>query len=124
MKSEEAAQLRLASGSVGSIGLQAALEETAETHAQSPDDVVEAELLRRLGRDNYIPQSARTGYGRAFVGEFRNFLGRPYEEDEPGAASRPACWARAAPSVIGWSRNSWRRWQEPVSGLIFCMSIE
>ena len=40
-----------------------------------------------MSRRNYIPGSARTDYGKAFIREFRKFLGQPYEEDAGGPIS-------------------------------------
>ncbi|HBD09770.1 MAG TPA: hypothetical protein DCZ69_16075, partial [Syntrophobacteraceae bacterium] len=38
-------------------------------------------MVERLSKDNYIPANVREDYGKAFVREFRKFLGQPYIED-------------------------------------------
>jgi small redox-active disulfide protein 2 len=65
---------------LGIMGLKRALEEIAHSHASKTDAEVKEALLERLTSTNYIPNSARDDYGRAFVREFRKALGQPYEE--------------------------------------------
>lgn len=64
------------------MGLKQALEALSETHAKQPDAAVAAELLRRLSKENYIPDKAQEKYGRAFVREFRKHLGQPFAEEK------------------------------------------
>lgn len=40
-------------------------------------------LLERLSEKNYIPENVREIYGRAFVREFRKFLGHAVEDGGP-----------------------------------------
>lgn len=54
----------------------------AKTYAKQPDDVVAAELLRRLSKTNYIPDTVQQEYGSAFVREFKRFLGQPFKDDQ------------------------------------------
>jgi small redox-active disulfide protein 2 len=37
-----------------------------------------------LSKRNYIPDTVRGDYGRAFLREFWKFLGKPFEEEIPG----------------------------------------
>jgi small redox-active disulfide protein 2 len=69
---------------VGIVGLKSAVEELAPDFAHGSDDTVAAGLLKRLSRQNYIPAKAQANYGRAFVREFRKFLGQPYKKDSSG----------------------------------------
>jgi len=78
-------RIRVGEHEIGVIGLRGACEELASTHARSPDAEVHDVLLERLCKRNYIPSSARAEYGRAFVREFRRFLGDSPEESRPGA---------------------------------------
>ncbi len=66
---------------VGIIGLKEALEKLTPTHAHKSDDEVQAALFERLSKKNYIPEPARETYGKAFVREFRKYLGQPYEKE-------------------------------------------
>jgi len=66
---------------VGIIGLKTVMEEMADEYADRPDPEVAAELLDRLSRKNYVPPKVREKYDRAFLREFKKFLGKPYEEE-------------------------------------------
>jgi len=65
------------------MGLKTVLEDMAETHGERPDPEIMEELLNRLGKRNYIPQLVRETYGKAFLREFKKFLGKPFEEETP-----------------------------------------
>ncbi len=80
MSQEDHSRITVGEHQVGLMGLKAAIEELAQSHADATDDEVKQALLERLGKKNYIPGSARDDYGRAFVREFRKTLGQPYEE--------------------------------------------
>jgi len=74
-------QIRIGKQKVGIIGLKSAIEKMAKDFVQQPDDITAAEFLHRLSKQNYIPDKVKEIYGRAFVREFRKFLGHPYQED-------------------------------------------
>jgi len=74
-------QIRVEKQVVGIMGLKNVLEEMAEGFDKKPDDEIQGELLKRLSKKNYIPNSAEDNYGRAFLREFKKFLGRPYEDE-------------------------------------------
>jgi small redox-active disulfide protein 2 len=82
MDSSDFRKIRVGDNDVGIIGLHAAMEAIAESHADEPDESVREELISRLSKSNYISGSSRDSYGKAFVREFRKFLGRPCQ-DEP-----------------------------------------
>lgn len=69
---------------VGIIGLKEALEQTAQSGPTRPDRELEAELLERLSKRNYIPERARGEYGKAFLREFRKSQGIACQEDGTG----------------------------------------
>ena len=79
MAATDITQIKIGTHKVGIVGLQSAVEELAPDFAHESDDTVAAELLKRLSRQNYIPAKVRESYGRAFVREFRKFLGQPYQ---------------------------------------------
>jgi len=81
---DDVIQIKVDGHGVGIIGLKRVMEDMAEAYAQKSDEEVGSELLSRLRRKNYIPDSAAEGYKRAFVREFRKFLGQPFEEDISG----------------------------------------
>ena len=66
---------------VGIMGLKSIMEEMARDFAEKPDEETQAELLNRLGKKNYIPDRVKGSYGKAFLREFKKFLGISYEEE-------------------------------------------
>jgi small redox-active disulfide protein 2 len=83
MSQDDVTQVRIAGSPVGVIGLKAIMEEMANEYADRPDPEVAAELLVRLSTKNYVPPKVREDYGKAFLREFKKFLGKPYEEEIP-----------------------------------------
>lgn len=84
MGQDEVIQMKVGGHGVGIISLKIVIEEMAEQYAQAGDEEVGEELLKRLRRKNYIPDSATESYKRAFVREFRKSLGQPFEDDSSG----------------------------------------
>ena len=83
MAQKDITQIKIGRFGVSIIGIKQLIEEMAGTHADKTDDEVRSFMLDLLGRGNYIPSSAKEDYGKAFVREFRKFLGQPYTEDTP-----------------------------------------
>ena len=84
MSQADVVQIKVDGQAVGIMGLKTAMEEMAEDYAERPDDGAEAELLKRLCKKNYIPSRVKESYGKAFLREFKKFLGKPYEEEISG----------------------------------------
>jgi hypothetical protein len=76
-------RINVGDSSVGIMGIMELMEEMTATHADKHDDEVRTHMLARLGEHNYIAHQAEDEYGRAFVREFRKFLGHAYTEDGP-----------------------------------------
>ena len=74
-------QIKIGTHRFGIVGLKNALENMAQAYAEQADDVVAEELLNRLSKMNYIPENVQKKYGRAFVREFRRFLGQPFDDE-------------------------------------------
>ncbi|MCA1960866.1 MAG: thioredoxin family protein [Desulfomonile sp.] len=68
-------------------GLDLAIEEIAQSHAERTDEEIQEALLERLSEKNYIADCARKEYAEALLREFRKFLGQSYEE-APGPSLR------------------------------------
>ena len=81
MADKDIARIDVGNFSVSIIGLGQLIEEMATTHANKSDEEVRSFMLNELGRHNYIPGGAKDDYARAFLREFRKFLGQPYTED-------------------------------------------
>ncbi len=81
MADRDITQIKVGQFGVGIIGMKALMEEMAKTHAEMPDNEIGSFMLERLGKNNYIPTSAKEEYGQAFAREFRRYLGKPYTEE-------------------------------------------
>ena len=81
MTDKDITQVRIGQHGFGIIGIKRLMEELAENYADKGDAEVKMVMVERLSKDNYIPANVREDYGRAFVREFRKFLGQPYTED-------------------------------------------
>ena len=68
----------------GVIGLQTILEEVANEFKGSTDDEIKTELLSRLSQKNYISSRTRDIYGKAFLREYKKFVGEPFKDTQAG----------------------------------------
>lgn len=84
MSQEDVVQIKVDGQAVGIMGLKGIMEEMAEDYQERADDEVGAELLKRLSRKNYIPSRVKENYAKAFLREFKKFLGKPYEQEVSG----------------------------------------
>jgi hypothetical protein len=84
MSQDEVTRIRAGNSPVGIIGLKGVLEDMAEEYGDRPDREVQEERLIRLSKRNYIPEKAREDYEKAFLREFKRFLGKPFEEEAQG----------------------------------------
>ena len=82
MTDDDVKQIKVGSHTTGIIGLKNVVEEVAKEFAYKQDEEIQAELLKRLSKKNYISDSTRESYGKAFLREFNKFLGKPYDEDD------------------------------------------
>lgn len=81
MSENDVTQIRVKGNLVGIVGLQNVMKAMASDYSQQTDEVIGTEMVRRLNVKNYIPDSAKANYVKAFVREFRKFLGQPVEEE-------------------------------------------
>jgi len=81
MSENEVTQIRVRGNLVGIIGLQNIMAAMETDYRQKSDEVIGAEMVRRLAVKNYIPDSVRADYIKALVREFRKFLGQPVDEE-------------------------------------------
>jgi hypothetical protein len=81
MVDEDITQLNIGSYQVGIIGMKEAVTELASPLAKASDQEIAGELIRRLSKENYIPEKAKPDYSRALVREFRRQLGQPVPEE-------------------------------------------
>jgi quercetin dioxygenase-like cupin family protein len=81
MTDTEFSRIKIGKHTFGIVGLKNTLENMAEEYADQSDEVVAEVLVNRLSKKNYIPEKANKKYGRAFVREFRKFLGQSVEDE-------------------------------------------
>jgi hypothetical protein len=84
MGQDDISKIRVRDYVVGIEGLKDALEQTVMNGPDRPDQELEAELLNRLSKRNYIPERAREEYGKAFLREFKKSQGIACEETRAG----------------------------------------
>ena len=83
MISDEITQIKIGKDRVGIIGLKFVLAEVAAASAAQTDEQIHTELFNRLAQRNYIPESSKEAYGKAFLREFKKFTGCPIENKVP-----------------------------------------
>jgi len=81
MTLSDVTQIKIGKHKVGFVGLKETFKDMAEIYAEKSDGIVAEELLNRLSKDNYIPDKVQKEYGRAFVREFRKFIGQPFDDE-------------------------------------------
>jgi len=84
MSQEDVVQIKVDRHAVGIMGMKTAMEAMAKEYADKPDDEAGSELLKRLSKKNYIPNRVKENYAKAFLREFKKFLGKPYEQEVSG----------------------------------------
>jgi small redox-active disulfide protein 2 len=81
MTTQEVKQIKIGKHMIGIVDLKSTFEEIASDYVDQTDVVLSRMLLERLAEKNYIPENVREDYGRAFVREFRKFLGQDVEDE-------------------------------------------
>ena len=84
MAEHDIIQISVGGDRVGIIGLKAVLEAVAQELKGRPDEEIKTELMKRLGRSNYIVPSAEAAYEAAFFREYKKFIGEPVPMDPIG----------------------------------------
>jgi len=83
MTSADVTQILVAGRRTGIIGLRQVLQEVAAEFEDRSDEEIQAALLQRLSAKNYIVDKVRGDYGRAFLREYKRFIGQPVGDDQP-----------------------------------------
>jgi hypothetical protein len=87
LQQEDPVRIRVTDCDVGILGLKQAFQEIAESHVNMSEAEIESALLDRLSTRNYIANPARSDYGKAFLREYKKFLGQPCQEESGGGLS-------------------------------------
>jgi small redox-active disulfide protein 2 len=81
MNPKEIRQITAGRHKVGIIGLETALKDLANIERKMTDDEIQNELIKALSKNNYISENVKPEYGKAFLIEFKKFVGLPIEDD-------------------------------------------
>jgi len=81
MSRDDVRQIKVGKHTLGIIGLTHVIEEVAKDFAERDDSEIQIEFLSRLSISNYIPDSMQDIYARAFLREFKKYIGEPYDEE-------------------------------------------
>jgi hypothetical protein len=81
MTEQKVIQIRIKGNLVGIVGLPEVMESMKSDYSRLSDEAMGTEMVNRLGLHNYIPGSASEEYAKAFIREFRKFLGQPVAEE-------------------------------------------
>ena len=84
MSQEDVVQIKVDGHAVGIMGMKTAMEAMAKEYADKPDDEAGSELLKQLSKKNCIPNRVKENYAKAFLREFKKFVGKPYEQEVSG----------------------------------------
>ncbi len=74
-------QITVGKNKIGIIGLYSAIDDVAKDFPKKNDDLLMDELIKKLSKKNYIPDSAKNEYGKAFIREYKKHLDLDYEEE-------------------------------------------
>ncbi|SPD76361.1 conserved hypothetical protein [uncultured Desulfobacterium sp.] len=80
----EITRIKVGGQPTGIIGLKQALEEVLAEAGDRSDKEIKEELIKRLSKSNYIAEKTRDMYGKAFLREYKKFIGQPFEEEVSG----------------------------------------
>lgn len=82
MSADDLTRITVAGRMIGILGFKKILGELGPSLAQADDDLLTNELLVRLSKNNYIPETVKADYGKALVREFRRQMGQPVPEEK------------------------------------------
>jgi hypothetical protein len=75
-------KIKVGKFSVGIVGLKAAVEEAAQKDFASDEEIADR-LLQVLKKKNYVPPKSEQYHARAFLREYKKFIGEPFDRKEP-----------------------------------------
>lgn len=80
MAEQDISRIAVGKHSISITGLGQTISQLSSDYRNRSDDEVGRAMLEVLAKSNYIPQSAREEYAKAFIREFRKSLEQPYTE--------------------------------------------
>ncbi len=111
MAENDVSQILVGGHRIGIIGLKPVLEGVARELAGRPDEEIKAELMKRLGKSNYIAPAAEAAYAAAFFREYKKSIGEPVPVEHSGALQikvlGPGCPSWRSPATGSWAARRW-----------------
>ena len=87
---QDYALVRIGQHDTGLMGVNAALAAAAERFSVESDEAAVAEfMMAHLKAQNYIPDAAKENYAKAFVREFKKYIGAAAADDKADADDLP-----------------------------------
>lgn len=77
----DVSQIRIGKHLIGIIGLKETLSDIAENCREMSDDQIGKILLERLSKNNYIEKPMEETYEKAFMREYKKYIGVPVTEE-------------------------------------------
>ncbi|QTA78397.1 Redox-active disulfide protein 2 [Desulfonema limicola] len=77
----EVTQIMVGKYRIGVIGLKKTIADLGKTHINKSDSEVEAELINRISKNNYIAPNLRKDFGKALLTKFKRAHGIDSEEN-------------------------------------------
>ncbi len=74
-------QIKVGKHKTGIVDFENALKDIVGMQPQMPDKDIAAEMIKRLSKKNYIPAGAYGEYEKAFIREYRKYIGEPIPEE-------------------------------------------
>jgi len=81
MAAQDVRQIKIGEHIIGIVGFNSTFEDVAGLYADQTDAAISEMLFQRLAVKNSIPDHVREKYGRAFVREFKKYLGQAVEDE-------------------------------------------
>ena len=74
-------QIRVDGRQTGVVGLEYNIQTIVEWAKEKTEAEITGELLKRVGKRNYIPSTIKEAYGKALFREYKKFMGEDVEEE-------------------------------------------
>ncbi len=80
MAEQDITRITVGKHPISITGLRQVISQLSGDYRDRTDEEIGRAMLEVLAKSNYIPQSAREEYAKAFIREFRKSLGQPFTE--------------------------------------------
>jgi len=78
---DDVTKIKVGKFTVGIVGLKEAVEEAVQKQFSSDEEIAD-HLLQVLKKKNYVPPKSEQDHARAFLREYKKFIGKPFEMEK------------------------------------------